>query len=871
MLTRVPATRSLTSMAIRPLPSGAWPVVVKADGRIGIPQGMAKAMPSHVVADLVFPSRSFRLAATARWFNDPRSATGRRGYITVPEDLCEILGSRATGEMRVEPAPDPVRAVLDDVDRSFVLCDVDGAFRCRARVDLGQRGHWSLEFPTWATRGLLVGGWSGATVEVETPGIPVFHSSLRLGIYAGHPKGWMTATPGVGQRGTWVDLVLRKEVGEVEREPVRDGRLYWGAFAPDGVRTVAVGEGRVGFSAHGPVDFTLHRSSPIVPVASFLGAYLAEGQKTGRACSFTSTFPRFAREVMDLFLGFGIPEEAIHVKLVLPEGVAAEPTTSEVGAQLRWPADRISVAAAERHTLVAITVVLRNGLYFQDTVLRALDWVEQHWKDLPGEALMAFALAYLNGDGGIVRAESGSPASLTLSSAREEEVRLVAAILDYCFGWPDSRWPSLGGGDTIRRAISWREVLDLLSVGAFRYSMARARLLTAYEDRLKATKEGQPFYDELVRLRAALGTDDLSALDTKGHKCVPYPLVELGIPVEILVHAWRPQCEVRTLVERATGLLCDEIGARDVLVKHHYLHSYPGGWSLPLVDPEHGGVAVFVIPRQHVCNFLFGRPVRLLELSRLWSLDGSDPNYLSTFLARCIRGIRETRAADALVSYADPEVGHTGTIYQATNWTYMGRTKPSVAWEREGQIYPARFFKSGKRMPADDVIIARGYRRRAVQGKHRYAMPLAEDVRLRLLSRDESGIVRAEDGPSPEVVGRAVEQVVRRMIGEAPTWAAVSQFSHVATETAYHLLGGSDWGWVGVWVRHMGLTYWWLRNKDTGVLVDVLRPWAGEAVDYRVGRAGGVAPSTTGAASGLAQEVMRRALRITAPIESSDV
>ena len=769
------------------------------------------------------------------------------------------------GEMRIEPAPDPVRAALDDVDRSFALCDADGAFRCRARVDMGQRGHWSLEFPTWATRGLLVDGWSGATVEVETPTVPAFRSSLRLGVYDGYPKGWMTAVPDVAAPGSTIDLVLRKEVAEVEKEPIRDGRIYWSGFTPDGVTTVAVGEGRVGFSAHGPVDFTLHRSSPIVPAASFLGAYLAEGQKTGRACSFTVTFPRFAREIMDLLLGFGIPEDAIHVKLVVPEGVAVELAANEAGTLLQWPVDQISTATAERHALVAITVTLRNGLYFQGTILRALDWVAHHWKDLPGEALMAFALAYLSGDGGVVFSTSGSPAVLVLSSAREEEVRLVAAILDYCFGWPDSRWPVLDDAATIRRAVSWREVLDLLSVGAFRYSMARARLLVAYEERLKSTKEGQPFYDELVRLRAVLGTDDLSTLDTKGHKCVPYPLVELGVPVEVLVHAWRPQREVRSLVERATGLTCDEVGARAILTQHHYLHSYPGGWSLPLVDSEHGGVAVFVIPRQHVCNLLFGRNVRLLELSRLWSPDGLEPNYLSAFLARCIRGIRETRAADALVSYADPEVGHTGTIYQATNWAYMGRTKPSVAWERDGQIYPARFFKSGKRMPPDDVIITRGYRRRAVQGKRRYAMPLAEDVRLRLLGWDETGIARAEDGPSPEVVGRAVEQVVRGMIGEAATWATVVQFSHVATETAYHLLGGSDWGWVGMWVRHMGLTYWWLRNKDTGVLVDVLRPWAVEAVDYQIGRSGGVAPSLTGAASGLAQEVMRRALRIIGP------
>jgi len=35
----------------------------------------------------------------------------------------------------------------------------------------------------------------------------------------------------------------------------------------------------------------------------------------------------------------------------------------------------------------------------------------------------------------------------------------------------------------------------------------------------------------------------------------------------------------------------------------------------------------------------------------------------------------------ALISYADPQEGHVGTIYQATNWIYQGnRIRPNDSW-----------------------------------------------------------------------------------------------------------------------------------------------------------------------------------------------
>jgi hypothetical protein len=64
----------------------------------------------------------------------------------------------------------------------------------------------------------------------------------------------------------------------------------------------------------------------------------------------------------------------------------------------------------------------------------------------------------------------------------------------------------------------------------------------------------------------------------------------------------------------------------------------------------------------------FGRDT--WELSRLW-IDDSVPRNAETFLiGRSIRHIKKNhRNIKTLISFADPEAGHSGTIYRASNWS----------------------------------------------------------------------------------------------------------------------------------------------------------------------------------------------------------
>ena len=60
------------------------------------------------------------------------------------------------------------------------------------------------------------------------------------------------------------------------------------------------------------------------------------------------------------------------------------------------------------------------------------------------------------------------------------------------------------------------------------------------------------------------------------------------------------------------------------------------------------------------------------ELNRLVVSRGLPKNTLSKFLSRCLKQFPKQQAI--IVSYADPNNGHNGYIYQATNWIYNGLT-----------------------------------------------------------------------------------------------------------------------------------------------------------------------------------------------------
>lgn len=113
------------------------------------------------------------------------------------------------------------------------------------------------------------------------------------------------------------------------------------------------------------------------------------------------------------------------------------------------------------------------------------------------------------------------------------------------------------------------------------------------------------------------------------------------------------------------------------MIKAHYLARWPGVVTLVLAlrDCSLGkyvGVLVFALPPRETSKRYGGVT---WELARLWIDDCMPKNTETFFMARGVDYIKGFhREVKVLVSYADPSVGHSGTIYKAANWKGDGRT-----------------------------------------------------------------------------------------------------------------------------------------------------------------------------------------------------
>jgi hypothetical protein len=102
-----------------------------------------------------------------------------------------------------------------------------------------------------------------------------------------------------------------------------------------------------------------------------------------------------------------------------------------------------------------------------------------------------------------------------------------------------------------------------------------------------------------------------------------------------------------------------------------------------------------------------------------------------TFLKKAQTGLR------LIVSYADPEKGHIGSIYQGGNWIYVGRSSPDKAYiDNDGRRWHSRSVsESGykihcgvrQRCPKPSTMTTVN-----VEPKYKYLMPLDDEVRKKI-------------------------------------------------------------------------------------------------------------------------------------------
>jgi hypothetical protein len=133
------------------------------------------------------------------------------------------------------------------------------------------------------------------------------------------------------------------------------------------------------------------------------------------------------------------------------------------------------------------------------------------------------------------------------------------------------------------------------------------------------------------------------------------------------------------------------------------------------------GVALWLPPTKACAQTVHENWRRVLALSRLAVAPSEPTNGASLLIGQSIRRIRRARKWVALVTFADESQGHDGTIYRATNWRYVGRTKPESRWEDATGRQVSRLATKSR---TKTQMETRGYRMVGKFAKHKFTMQL---------------------------------------------------------------------------------------------------------------------------------------------------
>lgn len=84
----------------------------------------------------------------------------------------------------------------------------------------------------------------------------------------------------------------------------------------------------------------------------------------------------------------------------------------------------------------------------------------------------------------------------------------------------------------------------------------------------------------------------------------------------------------------------------------------------------------------------------VIELRRLCCVDKTPRNTESWFISRTLKWIDKNTPHRVVVSYADEEHGHSGTIYKASNFSYQGFSLGARVIDFDGKSYHDKSIRS---------------------------------------------------------------------------------------------------------------------------------------------------------------------------------
>jgi len=136
----------------------------------------------------------------------------------------------------------------------------------------------------------------------------------------------------------------------------------------------------------------------------------------------------------------------------------------------------------------------------------------------------------------------------------------------------------------------------------------------------------------------------------------------------------------------------DRADIRGFVEKHHYSHNINGlmvSYCFAMYD-DNRMVGAMIYGKLAMANAWkrYGETAdEVLELRRLVLIDDTARFSESYFIGKTLRWLKANTRVKTIVSYADPNYGHEGTIYRATNFTHAGMTSPGRVIMWEGKKY----------------------------------------------------------------------------------------------------------------------------------------------------------------------------------------
>lgn len=173
---------------------------------------------------------------------------------------------------------------------------------------------------------------------------------------------------------------------------------------------------------------------------------------------------------------------------------------------------------------------------------------------------------------------------------------------------------------------------------------------------------------------------------------------------------------------------CSYQAAKYAVEKWHYSKVIPAGKNVCIGVWENTkfiGTVIYGSGANNNIGKPYGLPMtKICEMVRVALYN--HVSAVSRIVAISMRMLRiQSDGLRLIISYADPAHGHVGSIYQAMNWVYCGKSQPQAAVKINGKLVH-------KKSASSMFGCIKGLPKSEVTWKYKYLYPLDESMRKQI-------------------------------------------------------------------------------------------------------------------------------------------